>query len=100
MPVVERRKVNYDKQRTPIVRLPKGWARMFGYPREADLVIDTPVVFFSPNVKTNKERAEALRKIINILENVPEPPYPVTKERSEIKRTIESSAESRGEGDG
>jgi len=57
------------------VRLPKGWARMFGKPDEADLVIDTPVVFFPPSVRTNKERADALRKIITILENVPEPPY-------------------------
>lgn len=80
MPVTERRKLTYAKDGTVHARIPKGWATTFGNPTVADLVIDTPVVFFPPSVRTNAERAECLQKIINILQNVPEPPYPQVKQ--------------------
>jgi hypothetical protein len=75
MPVIERRRVTHAAT-GDLVRLPKGWSRMFGDPDEVELVIDTPVVIFSPNVKSNKQRIEALEKIIQILKAVPELPYP------------------------
>ncbi|MBA7593086.1 hypothetical protein ES703_00002 [subsurface metagenome] len=85
MPVTERRKVTH----TPtgeILHLPKGWTDMFGTPDEVDLVIDTPVVVFAPPVKSNKQRIDALKKIIQILEAVPEIPYPLARGKRKVKK--------------
>lgn len=84
MPVTERRKVTHTVT-GELLRLPKGWTEMFGNPDEVELVIDTPVVIFAPPVKSNKQRVDALKKIINILESVPELPYPQAR-RHKVKR--------------
>lgn len=78
MPVVERRRVTYtrDGRGDVILHLPRGWADMFGQPREVDIIVDTPVVAFAPVVRTNRQKIEALRKIIQILKAVPDSPYP------------------------
>jgi hypothetical protein len=78
MPVTERRKVTHTVT-GEIIRLPKGWTEMFGTPDEVELVIDTPVIVFAPTVKSNKQRIDALKKIIQILEAVPELPYPMAR---------------------
>jgi len=82
MPVVERRRVSYtqkNQQGDGILHLPRGWLAMFGKPRDVDIVVDTPVVAFPPQVSTKRERIEALKKIIQILEAVPEAPYPAAR---------------------
>ncbi len=81
MPITERRKISRTKLGDSILRLPKGWARMFGYPEEVELIIDTPVVAFPPSVKSNADRVDALKKIIRIIEASPESPYPEAKRR-------------------
>jgi hypothetical protein len=80
MPVTERRRVTHSAT-GDLVRLPKGWSRMFGEPDEVELVIDTPVVIFAPTVKSNKQRIDALEKIIQIPKAVPEIPYPEAKKQ-------------------
>lgn len=59
---------------------------MFGNPDEVELVIDTPVVVFAPPVKSNKQRIDALKKIIQILGAVPEMPYPLARRRRVKKK--------------
>lgn len=81
MPVTERRRVSRTKTGDSILRLPKGWTRMFGNPEEVELIIDTPVVAFPPVVKSNADRVDALKKIIRIIEASPESPYPEAKRR-------------------
>ena len=81
MPITERRKITYAKDGTVHARIPKGWATTFGNPTEVDMVVDTPVILFPPIIQTNAERVEQLQKIINVLQNVPEPPYPLAKQR-------------------
>lgn len=79
--ISEHRKISYDSGGTPIVRLPKHWIRLFGFPAEVDMLSQNVVCIFPPNIKTNAERADALKKIITILESVPEPPYPIARQR-------------------
>lgn len=79
MPVLERRKVHKTKAGTYRLNAPKDWGDFFNIQdKEAlDTIADAPWVVFPQQVKTKKDRIEALRKIITLIEATPERPYPI-----------------------
>ena len=81
MPVIESRKITKGPAGDGVMRLPIEWMRFFKIEggTTVDVVADTPVVVFPPHVEKKKDRIEALQKIIQLIDAVPERPYPIAK---------------------
>ncbi|TDA32076.1 MAG: hypothetical protein DSO04_02910 [Hadesarchaea archaeon] len=75
MPLIEKRKLGIGGPNSYQVTVPKGWVKFFKLKpgEEVELVVDTPVVVFPPNLG-RKEKIEALQKICKLIELLPEPP--------------------------
>jgi bifunctional DNA-binding transcriptional regulator/antitoxin component of YhaV-PrlF toxin-antitoxin module len=75
MPVIERRKLGIGGPKSFQVTVPKSWVEFFRLKpgQEVELVVDTPVVVFPPNLG-KREKIDALQKICKLIELLPEPP--------------------------
>ena len=78
MPLTDKRKIMKTKQGTFRINPPKAWGDFFKLTGEEKLetISDAPFIAFPPQVKTTKEKIEALMKIVRLLEIEPEIIYP------------------------